>query len=382
MCKCKAASLVKKTLVWRHRSKGKDVVSFPCGREGLRKLYMLGNTEADEDGTLHSLGDDVDGDGSYCIPLLIHGKAVVNGRAFLESIKSILNSNYKEATDMYVFTTKSEHDGTVICNRDTVKFKPKTPYTVYVRGDMFRGGGTLTAINLAFRYDDGTLDPISIPHPSGNRIIFGCFTSNKDKSVTAIEIKYYTSRSIGIYGYGFGIFEGIYTNPKECYEEYSGTMLAPKLKEPLRSVDLFSDEFDLLTGVIKRRIAYVPDLSSLDVSEDEYELPSLLLPERANTLCGIVSPGMNVVSAEALLSGENGIALSEDGERIYIRIEGVSFDCDGISSFLAENPTEITYVKEVPSEENTGFAIEYREGLTVAELHSSTPSRRFMAEYE
>ena len=347
----------------------------------MRKLYMLGNTEVDENGTSHSLGDDVDGDGSYCIPLLIHGKAIVDGHAFLDSVKSILNSRYEEDTDMYVLATKSEHDGTVICNRDTVKFKPKTPYTVCARGDIFRGGGILTAINLAFRYDDGTLDPISIPHPTKNRYIFGC-SSNKEKSVTAIEIKYYTSRSIGIYGYSFGIFEGSYTKPEECYEEYSGRVLTPKLNEPLRSVDLFSDEFDLLTGVIKRRIAYVPDLSSLDVSPDEKELPCLLLPERANTLCGIVSPGMNVVSAEALLSGENGIALSEDGERIYIRAEGVSFDCDGISSFLAENPTEITYAKEVPSEENTGFEIEYREGLTAVELHSSTPSRRFMAEYE
>ena len=368
--------LIRKTLEWPHRIKGNSQAEILSGisPESYRYFRIYGNGTDD---AATGVGDYDTVLGAYSIPVHFHGKNLMGGEEFM-AVHSALNiSKVAPAilSGFYTTTPLPEYNGTVIIGPKHVRFKEKTPYTLALHLKYFTSA-TKRPVGMRFQYSDGTYDALSIA--SSSREFKICFTSDSTKNLVAIASHNETAGNVRINLAGFGFYEGTYTEYTDAHEAYTGYRTELKLSTPLKKIEHASDCFDIINGVVTRKISTVKidGLSGIKATDAEgifeIELPK---PMR---------PGSKIVSPFAALEegSESGIAASADGEKILFKASGDIVSDADMQSYLNENPFYVSYVLcncEYEAAESYTL-ITFDKGVTCEPLCSVAPSK-IIAEY-
>ena len=382
MNKKSGAMLVKKTWHRRHRSKDTTSISIPFDlpSEKLLKLKMLGRSVSHEGG-IASVGEYDEQAKSYLIPIHVHGRNYTDGEEYVKKMSEIYGGSVYTDPHKYSIPSKAALSGTVLFTKDELRLKPRTQYTIAMRAYIVKTRPDPLAVNMAFRLEDDTLLPIRLPNPDQRSDVYGVFSSTKGGSIKQLEIYHESSLNRHLYPEYFGIFEGAYESHEECFEPYDGEIVNIALDEPLRGIGYCSDELDLISGTVKRRIAYIDDLSSLDFELDEDGITYLTLPMAAKLGAPALTFGPPLISEEELRSGSGtGVAISGDGARLLIR-HTESCDPESALLYFSEHKASLAYVSDESREERVSTDIPYRDGYTAMEVLSPLKPRKFYAEY-
>ena len=372
----------KKTLRRLHRSKGYRAISFPYGKgaEDLLKVRLLGSSRIEGEEFV-SLGDKV-ADNEYYVIMHAHGRNLIDGYHFASTLYTIVMGKTPSGTgSAFVYNMQSAPHLSPIYSDSYLTFKKNTRYTFASR-NYPSAFASETATGLCFVYDDGSTSEIKLPNPEQVATVNGCCTSLPGKSVKYVATYATEAGTKRIYSKYVGIFEGAYESYDDCFEAYDGSVEYITLKEPLRSVGYVSDEVDLLSDTLTRRINEI----RLDGASDVYyseENDCYVFPLSIPALHSLepLAVGARAVSCESLLGGECGCAFTEEGDAVLYRPARVCASVEELRAALDTSPIRLLYVRRKQSTEPVSISIIYRDGYNGIEMRSAQTPRRFFAEY-
>jgi len=367
--------LIRKTIEWLHRRRGTSTVKLPADVDNERYRYLkIYGSDAENSAGVGDYNEEV---GLYTIPVHIHGNNLMGGPEFM-AVHSALNISKVPASIVngcYTLTPMIECNGTVIIGPDLVKFKKKTAYTLAAH-IKFMTSATKRRFGFRFDYSDGTYYfPVV---DSSYRDFYICFTSDPTKDVVAISSHAETTANMRIDLEGFGLYEGEHTDYYTVNEEYLGERIVVSLDAPLRKIDYASDELDIISGTLTRKIKSLTiDETSDFSSTDDEAVFSISLPKPMRA-------GSRIVSAFGDLTEdcESGLSPSDDGTSFLFKASPEITSEDSLRAYLEENPFEIAYIMseyEYTATEKTALK-SYEKELTMEPLCSSEPSK-IIAEY-
>lgn len=368
--------LMRETLEWLHRLKGDESMRLRSGvrAENYRFFKIFGNGNGE---SVSGVGDYDEESGSYLIPIHIHGKSLMGGEEFMD-IHSSLGISKTAASfvnGFYSTTPLPDYNGTVVIGRKHVKFKENTPYTLALHF-KFLTSATKRNIALRFDYSDGTYDAPIIA--STLREFKMCFTSDASKTLVAISSNTEKASNIRFFLEGFALLEGAYSDYTEAFEQYQGFKTTVSLASPLRKIDFISDDADLYSGAVTRKIhVFKIDGTSEITKTDTEGIFEIQLPRPMRIGTPIISP-FNALSENE----DSGLSCDDSGENILIKLSPDITDATECMNYLYENPFEISYVLDTYETESITPLIlpEFDEDLTLEFLSSEGPSKS-VAEY-
>lgn len=371
------AGLFKKTLVWRHLSKGIDAISFPAEvkKSNIEHFKLYGKTVISDSGSMESVGDYDSESEKYLMKLHIHGKNYMSGDTFAEifTASGASKTNTIESGGSFLTKPTISTNGTVVINRSHIRFNEKTAYTIATQIRMLHSGPTRD-FRLRFDYSDGTS---YFPKIESNTILLkGCVSSDPEK--TLVSLSSYTEADLNIRFIlkWFGIYEGTHTSFNDTYEAYSGTWVDVKLNAPLMSIGYTSDELDMLTGQVTRKIATQRIDSSVQCAASSTEgVYIIMLDHPMRPGSKFISPYPDFDAGE-----ETGIRVSEDGRMIYLKLPE-SVTIDNLLEYLENNPFDITYVLKTPLTETVSLPTLILKNESVIEIFTNVAPRKVVAVY-
>lgn len=355
--------LIRKTLEWKHRKRGGASLSMPEGipTECYSYFKIFGN------GT-NGVGSYESNNGTYAIPIHIHGKNLMSGEDFV-SIHSALNVSKITPTvsgGFYSFTPLQDCNGTVVIGPDHIKFKKKTAYTLALHL-KYVSTSTIRRPGLRFDYSDGSYYFQSIS--TSSREFRVCISSDPNKDLVAISSHAESSANVRFGVAGFGIYEGAHSNYDSVHEAYSGQRTVISLNEPLRKIDYASDLVDIIGADVTRKIQkYTLDGSAELSATDEEGVYFSPLPSP-------MRKGSRIV---AELSSD-GIEISpfNDGSGILIKAPDGITSSDGLLDLLSLSGINVFYVRSEYSHESI-TPVEfgsYAHGVSMDILSETEPSK-------
>ena len=366
--------LIRKTLEWLHRRKGCATLILPAEtpEENFRYFKMFGS---DMSLSAEGVGDYSEESSDYSIPIHVHGKNLMGGEEFA-AIHAALNISKVStiASGLYSTTPLPDYNGTVIIGPAHVKFKKNTQYTLALHLKYFTSA-TKRSIALRFDYSDGSYDAPVIA--SSSREFKLCFTSDANKELVSISSHTTAATNIRYVITGFGLFEGAFSNYDDVIEAYSGARYELKVAEPLRKIEYFADEIDLIDGIVRRKIHVesINDESTVSPLEDgTFEItPAFQMQEGSP----IISP-----FKEASDDEEFGLSPSSDGEKLIFKTSQDVTSVSDLKAYLSENPFDVAYVLKNYITENSDYLslASFDEELTMEVLTEHEPSK-IVAEY-
>lgn len=371
--------LIKKTERWLHRKKGEDSFVIPpdIDTAKITRFVILGSCAGEENGTLLGVGNYDESSGSYVIGIHAHGKNLLSCLDFAaaHTEKQICTSIKPALTaDKFAFIPDSDKVGTPIIDKSMVKFKEKTAYTL-----AFTAAYITTTkprdLKITFNYTDGTsYTPI---YDSAIKNITDCQVTDPEKTLAYIS-SYVAARSMTIYIIqDFGLYEGAYTVHEEVHEPYVGARSKITLDAPLYSIGYASDELDLKSGTLLRKIERLHVDSSVSVSQTDTEgvfRIDLDAPMRHGGR--IISPYGEITDG-----CDCGLSASDDGCSLFFMPPGNLMQTDEVESYLAQNPFDVFYVLRTPKQQTLEVLCPELNGTTAVDILTDTAPRKCFVEY-
>jgi hypothetical protein len=290
--------------------------------------------------------------------------------------KSGAYSSFK--TTKLGFTVKFDpsHNGMTILDKRHIKFKENTPYTISGRFNSVKD------LHLRFVYSDGTYSGTVLQnYKAYGFYIEGATPSLKDKTVVAIEVyvEGISSTNYTTNNTYFGVYEGAYTKHTDCYEEYNGESFKYYLDAPLMSMGYASDELDLMSGEVTRKIRKETVSSNAKIEGEYSEGVYVIAPDMPMRADSSLYSSLPVLDEADIMTAELGVALTDDG-RICVKIPGITGENELIS-YLEENPFTITYIMNEPIKEVAEGTLPTRDTLSIIDVFCEVLPRKFYAEY-
>lgn len=369
--------LAKKTEEWLHRSKGADTVTLPTLDNTLRRFRLFGNTQILDTGELRGVGDYNAELGKYVILFRAHGRNLFGNEEYYQAWKeSKAYSSISHGTTGFTVYFAPAYNGMVVFDKRHVKFKENTQYTV--AGDFLIS--TDYHLRMRFVYSDGTYSDVKlkkgIKHTLTTR---GAATSLPDKTLVSINAYTEVDTKYTAYMKYMGIYEGSYDTHDECYELYNGEDFEYRLYAPLMSIGYTSDELDLMTGNVTRKIHTEAIDGSASVEHKYSEGIYVITPKVPMRVGTRLLSSLPVMDETQITEAEIGVALCEGG-KICVKLPGVT-DEGGFISYLNENPFTVTYVMKDSVKEMAEVTLPQRDTLSIIDVFTEVTPRKFYAEY-
>ena len=371
--------LIKRTERWLHRKKGSIGFSFPTDidTEKITRFVILGRSDTGENGTLRGVGDYEASSGSYVIGLHVRGKNLLGGRQFAEKHieKQICTVSKPSLGDTnYSFVPDVDKEGRPIIDGSVIKFKEKTAYTLAFTA-RYLMGTTPKDLKITFEYTDGTsYTPI---YDTIKKTITDCVSTDPEKTVRCISSYTGDHRATIFVLADFGLYEGIYTAHAEMHEPYVGEHFKIELDAPLYSIGYASDELDLKSGKLMRKIGRLRVDGSALVSETDTEgIFEIALPSP-------MRPGSRTVSPYGEISedSECGISASESESSLLLKPPGGLTSVSEVKSYLEANAFDIFYILASPVEQGLNIACPNLGGKSAIDVTSEISPRKCFVEY-
>lgn len=371
-----ALKLIKKTKEWLHRTKGGETVNLPRINGTLRRFRLFGNTKILDTGEMLGVGDYDSESGKYVVSLKAHGKNICGGEEYYQAWKdSHAFSMMTLGSTGFTVYYSPNYNGTVVFDKRHIRFKENTQYTI---------AGQFTSVDLKMRfiYSDGTYSNVVLENYTRKRNIHtGSVCSQKDKTLVAIDAYVEATGSYVSYIKFLGIYEGAYNSYQECYELYNGEKFTYTLDAPLLSMGYASDELDLITGEVTRKIR--TESIGADASvECEYAEGTgifIITPEVPMRSDSSLLSSLPVVDETEILTVDTGVSLC-DGGRIAVKLPAVTNESEFLS-YLSENPFTITYVMKDTVTETAEGTLPNRDDLSITDVYCEVAPKKFYAEY-
>lgn len=221
-----------------------------------KDVEILGNTIQDSENLadIRSVGDKVEGQELYEIPVLSRGKNLFN-------IDNISSNIISKSNDTYEIHTNTPAD---LYNKGIFKAVKNVQYTVSYKAKL----GTATNFRADFVYTDGSFQQFSYCN-STTEFIQITKTSDKNKQLDYVRFNWTNAGTV--YIKDIQIEEGTVTTPYEPYIEDKLTILSPT---PLEKVGDVADRIvckDGVWGVEKNKVAGVIQLPHITALIDTIE---------------------------------------------------------------------------------------------------------------
>ena len=375
----------KKTLRWLRRGKDTRAASVPRSPADpdLLKLRLLGTSRMIGD-KFGGVGDQGSEDSECYIPLHVHGRNMINGVHFIKTLGVLCTGSEPSSSAALSFTPSKVPDLTPIYSDSYLPLKKNTRYTLTLWASTSAKDDPVYT-GLCFLYDDGSYSPITLANPTKIGSAQGTAVSLPGKTVKHIATLDDGRGTRRIQSKHVGLYEGVHTSYDLIAESYEGSVEYVTLDEPLHGIGPFSDELDFLSRTVKRR------LKRLTLTGDE----SFSLPEDGESVGHLIyrldtpmlegtealAIGCELLGAAGILSGEYGIAPSEDGTSLLIRLGDMPSDPERVGEHLKEHPVSLLYVRSESITEDAAISFQLRDGFTGIEVRSTTAPRRFYTEY-
>ena len=363
-----------------HRKKGTVDLAIPpdIQKDSIVRFVLQGNSAIDNnDGSFLGVGDYDNESKSYKIKLHIHGKNYLSGREFAEihlskKLESTINSSLSEK--QYAFAANRDVGGVPIIDKSIIKFKEKTAYTLAF---SVRYGSTTSPrdFKLSFVYTDGSIyTPIKDTYASR---LTECVSTDPEKTVDHICSYRGDGQVIGYTLADFGIYEGIHTIHAEVHEPYVGERIEISLDAPLYAIGAASDELDLLSGKITRKICTEKIDATAEIeSTDEDGIFSISLKNQARRNSSVISPHGSLTD-----STDTGIGLSDDGNSVLFKApEGID-SVETLSEYLNANAFSIAYILNEPTVTSADISALDTCGKTILDVMTEISPKRCFIEY-
>lgn len=197
----------------------------------LKDVEILGNTiqSASNLADIRSVGDKVEGQELYEIPVLSRGKNLFN----IDNISSNIVSKSNDTYEIHPYTPVN------LYNKGIFKAVKNVQYTVSYKAKV----GTATNFRADFVYTDGSYQQCSLCN-STTEFIEITATSNRDKQLDYIRFNWTNAGTV--YIKNIQIEEGTVATPYEPYQEDKLTILSPT---PLEKVGDVADRLIEKDGV-------------------------------------------------------------------------------------------------------------------------------------
>lgn len=368
--------LSRKTEMWLHRSKSEDSVTLPAIDARLLRIRLLGNSHLLDTGELLGTGDYDEESGKYTILFRAHGKNLYGANDYIQTwIDSGAYKKHELKSTNLKLTFSTDYNGTTIFDKRHIKFKENTQYTISGR---FQNPKQLY---MRFVYSDGTYSDTTLQNiKSLGFYSDGVAISLKDKTLVAIishtdtEGIYYTTviKQIGIY-------EGAQQSHADCYEEYNGESFRYYLDAPLMRIGYASDELDLMSGEVTRKIRTETVGSKASIEGEYAEGIYVIAPEVPLRADSPLYSSLPVLTEADIMTAEAGVALCEGG-KICVKIPDINSE-EELLSYLKDNPFTITYIMSEPIKEMAEGGLPSRDMLSVIDAFCEILPRKFYAEY-
>ena len=371
--------LIKKTERWLHRKRGTDTLGIPTDidTDRISRFVILGSADGEDEGMLSGVGDYDEASGKYVIGIHTHGKNLLGGAEFaaIHMSKQIATvSKPSLSATNYIFTADAGKDGVPIIDRSVIKFKERTAYTItfavrYLNAIVPRD------LRLTFNYTDGTSYTPTFNTALKN--LSGCASSDPEKTVAYISHYPGDNKAINYTLASFGIYEGVYATPEEIHEPYVGERRQITLDAPLYSIGYASDELDLKSGTLRRKVRKLRIDASAEVEATDTE-GVFAIPLDAPARVGSYA----VRSALPDESGEGcEVSVSDGGASILIRPPGELTEVSEAISYLEGGAFDLYYILSVPEVTDSGIECPSLMGRTAVDLLCGTPPRKCYVEY-
>lgn len=202
----------------------------------LKDVEILGNTiqDASNLADIRSVGDKVEGQELYEIPVLSRGKNLFN----IDNISSNIVSKSNDTYEIHPYTPVN------LYNKGIFKAVKNVQYTVSYKAKV----GTATNFRADFVYTDGSYQQCSLCN-STTEFIEITATSNRDKQLDYIRFNWTNAGTV--YIKNIQIEEGTVATPYEPYQEDKLTILSPVQLEKVGDVRDRIIEKDGVGGVEK-----------------------------------------------------------------------------------------------------------------------------------
>ena len=368
--------LSRKTEMWLHRSKSEDSVTLPAIDARLLRIRLLGNSHLLDTGELLGTGDYDEESGKYTILFRAHGKNLYGANDYIQTwIDSGAYTNYELKSTTLKLTFSTAYNGTTIFDKRHIKFKENTQYTISGR---FQNPKQLY---MRFVYSDGTYSDTTLQNVKS--LVFyseGVAISLKDKTLVGIESytdaegRYYTTTIKQI-----GIYEGAQQSHADCYEEYNGESFRYYLDAPLMRIGYASDELDLMSGEVTRKIRTETVGSKASIEGAYAEGIYVIAPEVPLRADSPLYSSLPVLTEADIMTAETGVSLCEGG-KICVKIPDINSE-EELLSYLKDNPFTITYIMSEPIKEMAEGSLPNRDMLSVIDAFCEVLPRKFYAEY-
>ena len=371
--------LIKRTERWLHRKRGTEGFRIPedIYADRITRLVLLGSSEGAEDGILRGVGDLDEASGKYVIGIHVHGSNLLGGRelAELHVARSICTVSKPTITQTnFAVIPDADKNGAPIIDKKVIRFKEKTSYTLAYTV-KYLNTAKPRDLKLSFKYTDGTF--FTPTYDTTKKTFTDCMISDPEKTLECIASYAGDQKSTVFVIADFGIYEGSHPVHAEVHEPYVGERLNIELDAPLYSIGYASDELDLKSGTLLRKIRRIRIDSSCDIGEtDAAGIFEIKLDEPMRRGGATVSP-----HSEISESGECGISASEDGTSIIFKPPGEITDIGGARGYLAGNPFDLFYILDTPVLTALPTACPDLIGKSAVDILTDVPGRKCYVEY-
>ena len=297
----------------------------------LKDVEIKGNTIQDIENLadIRSVGDKVEGQELYEIPVLSRGKNLFN-------IDNISSNIISKSNDTYEIRTNTPVD---LYNKGIFKAVKNVQYTVSYKAKL----GTATNFRANFVYTDGSVQQFSYCN-STTEFIQITATSNMDKQLDYIRFNWTNAGTV--YIKDIQIEEGTVATPYEPYQEDKLTILSPVQLEKVGDVADRIIEKDGVWGVEKNIGTVVLDGSETDWKINQSSDSDIVF------LHSISSQACNPINDKFIFKSGTSekIVILNDAD-LYFRISKARLstqDVTGFKQWLRENPTLVKHITIQP----------------------------------